>query len=264
MATVQTTEVSFRTKDHVATVVIDRPDDGNRLSPEVLKQLCEITAQVRASKDLRVLVIRGGGAKVFSLGVFGPARRALLSKEQALEVVALANAVIDGIEALPQIVIAGINGTIHGGGAELALGCDIRVAVEHATLAFPEARMGGFPGAGAAVRLPALIGRGRALELLCTGREVCAAEMERIGFVERLVSSGGFDQELDQFATTIAKSGPLATQGAKRVVNVRSEPGFRAARELSDALRRALEYSWDIEEGQIAKREGREPVFKGS
>ena len=263
MSTVAKDGVVFTLEGPVATVVIERPDDGNRLSREVLAQLKEIAARLKVNPEVHVLAIRGHGSDCFSMGVFGPVRRAALSKEQALAVVALANEVIDAIEALPQIVVAGINGQIRGGGAELALGCDIRIAAEHARLAFPEARMGGFPGAGAAVRLPAAVGNARALELLCTGREIDAAEMLRIGFVERMVESKRFDDELASLVATIASCGPLATRGAKRVVKVRSEPGFRAARELSDALRNALEYSRDVDEGIAAHREGRAPKFTG-
>ena len=92
------------------------------------------------------------------------------------------------IEALPQIVVAGLNGLVRAGAVELVLACDIRIAGEHVKLSSPEAKWGGFPGAGAPVRLPRIIGMGRALELLCTGREIEAREMERIG-VGRSVSS---------------------------------------------------------------------------
>jgi enoyl-CoA hydratase/carnithine racemase len=255
-------ELEFTIDGPVGTMELNRPDDGHRLAP-LLPRMKEITAQLKTSRDVHVLIIRGTGAKQFCLGVFGPVRRAAMSKEEALDVVALGNDVIDAIEALPQIVVCGINGELHGGGAELALGCDIRVVAAHAHLAFPEAKMGGFPGCGAAVRLPPLIGRGRALELLCTGRTIDADEMMRIGFADRVVTSDAFDSELDDLAATIGRCGPLATRGAKRVVNARIEPGFRSSRELSDALRQALEYSHDVDEGLAARREGRPPKFLG-
>lgn len=107
------------------------------------------------------------------------------------------------------------------------------------------------------------MGRGRALELICTGREIDAAEMERIGLVERVVPSERFAAALQALAREIAAAGPLALRGAKRIMRVREEPGFRAARELSDALRSALEWSRDVDEGMAAHREGRPPRFAG-
>jgi enoyl-CoA hydratase/carnithine racemase len=113
------------------------------------------------------------------------------------------------------------------------------------------------------VRLPRVVGRGRALELICTGREVDAAEMLQIGLVERVAPRERFDAELTTLAGTIARAGPLATRGAKRIVGLREEPGFRASREISDTLRRALEFSEDVDESIRAHREGRMPTFRG-
>ena len=95
--------------------------------------------------------------------------------------VRLANAVFDKIEALPQVVIAALNGVTRAGAAEITLACDMRIAASHATFAVPEAKWGGFPGAGAPVRLPGIVGRARALELICTARELNAQEMETLG-----------------------------------------------------------------------------------
>ena len=256
-------EVRFSIDGQIANVVINRPGDMNRLSPEFWAGMREVVAELKVNRDVHVLGLRGQGTEIFSMGVFGPVRRAQLSKEEALAVIALANEVIDGMEALPQIVVAGINGQIRGGGAELALGCDIRIAAAHARLAFPEAKLGGFPGASGAVRLPAVIGYSKAMELLCTGREIDSAEMLRIGFVERVVDADKFDAEFAALLAAIGSSSPLGIRGAKRVANVRREPGFRGSRELSDALRAALEYSHDIDEGLVAHREHRAPKFIG-
>src|SRR6185503_4598978 len=128
-------------------------------------------------------IVTGGGSQFFSMGILNPAVRASYTKEQILDLVRTANRLFDAIEALPQIVIAALNGIARAGAAEMSLACDIRLAAAHATIAWPEALWGGFPGAGAPVRLPAIVGRARALELICTGREVDAAEMERLGLV---------------------------------------------------------------------------------
>jgi enoyl-CoA hydratase len=218
---------------------------------------------LRRSADIQAVIFRGDGPDYFSAGILNPVLRRNMTKDEVLAVVAHANEVYDAIEALPQVVIAGINGHIRAGAVELALACDIRIAASHARLAMPEAKWGGFPGAGGPVRLPGVVGYGRAMELICTAREIDADEMLRIGLVERVVAPGEFDSALRALAGDIAASGPLATRGAKRVMRARREPGLKAARELSDALRRALEFSADIEEGIAAHRDGRTPHFTG-
>jgi enoyl-CoA hydratase/carnithine racemase len=140
---------------------------------------------------------------------------------------------------------------------------DIRLAASHATFALPEARWGGFPGAGGPVRLPGIVGRARALEIICTGRELDAGEMERIGLVLAVHPFERLAAEARALAERIAESGPLATRGAKRIMTAGATSGFAAARALSDALRQALEWSRDVDEGLAAHREGRPPRFTG-
>lgn len=247
----------------IATLTIDRPADQNRLTPEVLKRLEAIAAALREDGEVNVLVITGGGAGVFSVGILNPVLRASYAKEEIVRLVRFANRVFDTIEALPQIVIAAINGKVLAGAAELCLACDLRYASADATLALPEATWGGFPGAGAPVRLPLLVGRARALEMICTGRQIDAAEMERVGLVQGVYPRESLAESVNAIARRIADSGPLAVRGAKRIVTARQEPGFRAARDLSDALRAALEWSSDVDEGMAAHRENRPPRFTG-
>jgi enoyl-CoA hydratase/carnithine racemase len=255
--------LAFDEAGGVATVTIDRQPDLNRLDLAALTALGGIAEHLAARADINAVVITGAGDAHFCMGMLNPDLRASLGKEAVLEVVFLANRVFDAIEALPQVVICAINGILRAGAVELALACDIRLAADHATLALPEARWGGFPGAGAPVRLPAVVGRARALELICTGRVIDAAEMERIGLVQSVLPGAELAAATRAMAEAIATSGPLATRGAKRIMALRSEPGFRAARELSDALRRALETSEDVVEGIAAHQAGRSPVFRG-
>lgn len=256
-------DVALSVEGPVAWITLDRPDDDNRLTEAALLRLQAIAGELADARDVNVVAIRGRGDAVFSMGILNPAIRAQLAKDDVLRVVFLANAVFDALEALPQIVVAGLNGALRAGAVELALACDIRVAAAHATLAMPEAKWGGFPGAGAPVRLPGLVGRGRALELIATGRQVDAAEMARLGLVEHVYPSAEFDAALRRLVAEIAASGPLATRGAKRIVRIREEPGLRPARALSDALRAALEWSQDVDEGMAAHREARPPKFTG-
>lgn len=256
-------KLDFCTNGSVAVVTIDNSIEQNRLTPGAIAEFERIADMLRAREDLHVLVITGSGREYFSTGILNPILRSQMKKEEVIDLVLRAASLFDAIEALPQVVIAGLNGTARAGGAELALVCDIRIAAEHAWLSMPEARSGGFPGAGGPIRLGRLIGRARALELICTGREFDSAEMERIGLVQRVVAALEFDQRLSELAQDIANSGPLAVRGAKKIMSVSEEPGFKAAREISDALRRHLEWSADVDEGIRAYQEERKPRFLG-
>lgn len=253
----------FRIEGRIARIVLNRPEDQNLLSRDLLLSLRTIANDLAENPDIQVLTIVGKGTECFSTGILTPALRGQLAKDDVLKLIRLANETFDAIEALPQIVIAGLNGYVRAGAVELILACDIRIAGDHVRLSCPEAKWGGFPGAGAPVRLPKIIGAGRTLELLCTCREIEASEMERIGLIERMVTKQGVHAELDRLASAIANNGPLAARGAKRIVRSRMESGFRAARELSDALRSALEWTHDVDEGIAAAREGRKPHFTG-
>jgi enoyl-CoA hydratase/carnithine racemase len=256
-------EVRVEREARVAIVTLDRPGDQNRLTREVLLTLQGVVDRLRDDEETQAVVITGSGAAFFSMGILNPAVRAGYTKEQILELVRVANRLYDAIETLPQIVIAALNGAARAGAAELSLACDIRLAAAHATFALPEALWGGFPGAGGPVRLPAIVGRARALELICTGREIAAEEMARIGLVLAVHPAERLRPEALALAARIAASGPIAIRGAKRIVQVRHAAGPTAARALSDALRHALEWSRDVDEGMAAHREGRPPRFTG-
>ena len=247
----------------VVTITLDRPADQNRLTRDVLAALQETADGLAADEEGQAVVITGRGAEFFSMGILNPAVRASYTKEQILELVRAGNRLFDSLEALPQIVIAALNGAARAGAAELALACDMRLAAAHATFALPEALWGGFPGAGGPVRLPGIVGRARALELICTGRQVSADEMERLGLVLAVHPAERLLPEAQALAARIGASGPLATRGAKRIVRVREAAGFAEARALSDALRHDLEWSRDVDEGMAAHREGRPPRFSG-
>jgi enoyl-CoA hydratase len=256
-------EIRLERDGGVATITLDRPSDQNRLTREVLLALEAFVHELAGDTETQAVVLTGTGSEFFSMGILNPAVRASYTKAQILELVRTANRTYDALEALPQIVIAALNGAARAGAAELSLACDIRLAAAHATFALPEALWGGFPGAGGPVRLPMLVGRARALEIMCTGREVDAAELLRLGLVLAVHPAERLLAEARALATRIGASGPLATRGAKRIVTTRLSAGFAEARSLSDALRYALEYSRDVDEGMAAQREGRAPRFTG-
>lgn len=247
----------------VATITLNRPDDLNRLTPDSMATLGQLIAEVGSDDTLHAVVVTGTGETVFSAGLLNPDIRAALSKEEVIAFVRLANRVFDALAALPQIVVAAINGNIMAGAVELALACDIRLAADDITMMMPEAKWGGFPGAGGPHRLGMAVGHARALELIGTGREIGATEMERIGLVQGLHPRAKLKDAAHAMALTIGTNGPLATRGAKHILRTRRDPGFAEARALSDELREALEWSEDVDEGMAAHRDGRSAVFKG-
>jgi len=251
------------TRDGVMSIRIAVEHEGNRLLPEALAQLEQIGNNLASADNIQAVLITGEGRSHFSTGILNPVIRGAMAKEDVVALVRLANRAFNAIEAAPQIVIAALNGDVRAGGAELAVACDIRLAASHAAMQFPEAAWGGFPGAGGPYRLASIVGRGRALELICSGRSIGAAEMEKLGLVQGVYPAESLADAARSLAMQIAKAGPLATRGAKRMIRARLEPGLGHAQDVSDALRHELEWSDDVDEAIAAHREGRTPVFKG-
>jgi enoyl-CoA hydratase/carnithine racemase len=247
----------------VVTLTLNRPEDGNRWRKEVLLEFEPLVEALHRDDETHVVIVTGAGDEYFSWGAFDPAIRGSMTKQDIVDFVLRGSRLRDLLEMLPQIVIAAINGKARGNGVELALACDMRFVSERATMSFPEADMGGFPGGGGPARLPAVVGRARALELLCSGREVGAEEMVRIGFALAAYPHARLMHEVRAFATHISEKGPLALRGAKRIVHTRLAPGLREARQLSDAMRTELEWSHDVDEAIAAHREGRKARFTG-
>src|SRR3989454_7539728 len=221
-------EIRVERDGRVVTIILDRPADQNRLTRDVLLGLQQVVDRLGGDDEAQAVVITGGGREFFSMGILNPTVRASYTKEQILEMVRLANRLYDAIETLPQIVIAALNGAARAGAAELSLACDIRLAAAHATFALPEALWGGFPGAGGPVRLPAIVGRARALELIGTGPTIDAGEMERLGLVLGGDPQGGFLPQARALAARIGASGPDAPPRGDRILDPRLGSRFTA------------------------------------
>lgn len=247
----------------VVTVTLDRPAERDRWTREMLAAFEPVVAALARDEEAQVVVVTGAGDEYFSWGASDPAIRAAMPKQELVDFVLRGARLRDALELLPQIVIAAVNGKARGNGVELAAACDMRFVSERAPISFPEADMGGFPGGGGPARLPTLVGRARALELLGSGREVGAEEMVRIGFALATYPHERLRAQVAAFAQRLAEKGPLALRGAKRIVHTRLAPGLREARGLSDRLRAELEWSRDVDEAIAAHREGRRPRFTG-
>jgi len=254
--------VTAEVKDRVGWITLDRPPD-NTYDPAFLEELDRCVGEV-AEAEVAVAVIRSASERFFSAGADV---KAYLERPvvESLAMARRAHQVLGRFADEAPLFIAAIAGHALGGGYEIALACDIRIAAEgRYRIGLPEVSLGLLPATGGTQRLPRLIGRGRALELMTTGRTVTPAEAERLGMVDRLVPAGEFDQAVAALAAGLAGGAPLAVAAITRVVNDGLE------RSLEDALERELEElasllaSEDAREGMTAAVEKRAPRFSGS
>lgn len=200
----------------VAQVTISRPEALNALNTEVLAALEEAFAGLAKDDSVRAVVLTGEG-KAFVAGADIAEMRGF-SPTQAQDYAARGAAVFAAIEALPQPVIAAVNGFALGGGCELALACDIRLASERAKFGQPEVSLGVIPGFGGTQRLPRAVGLGEAMRLILGGQAVGAAEALRIGLVQGVYAPEALLDEASALAQTIAKNAPLAVRAAKQAM----------------------------------------------
>lgn len=249
-------------KDGVVTLTLNRPEAMNALSSELSSQLRKKIEEIGRRRDIRVVIITGAGDRAFCAGADLKERRNL-DADQKWEQRTRGWEVNEAIWRLPQPVIAAIHGHCLGGGFELALYCDLRVAADNAVFSFPEMTLGAYPGAGAAVVLPRLIGRGRAKEIFFTARKVKAGEALSLGIVEYVVPRADILKKANEIAAEIKKSSPLGVAGVKQMVNFGTDLSFEQANALNDKLRRPLEATQDYLEGISAFFEKRPARFTG-
>ena len=202
----------------VATLSIDRPQARNALALQTMAELDEALETVRTQRA-RVLIIRGAGDKAFCAGGDIKELEQMRSEADAAAMAYQMRATLDRIPQLAIPVIAALNGDALGGGAELAVACDFRIAAAHARIGFPQISLGLMPAWGASERLASLVGRGRALGILLGGRAMEAEEALQLGLVELVVPSGQFDEKVNELATGIAAAPPAAVAGIKSSVN---------------------------------------------
>lgn len=209
--------VELLREGEVATITINRPEALNALNSKVLEEL-EQTVDILASDDsVRVVIVTGAGDKSFVAGA-DIAEMKQMSQAEASAFGAAGNRVFRKLERLPQPTIAAVNGFALGGGCELALACDVRVASETAKFGEPEVSLGIIPGFGGTQRLPRLVGVSRAMALILTGRMIDAQEALAIGLVDRVVPAAQLQEECRQLAGSITANGKLAVRLAKQAV----------------------------------------------
>jgi enoyl-CoA hydratase len=221
--------------DRVAWVRINRPEKLNALNSALLNALHKTFSELQQQDEVRVVVLMGAGEKAFVAGA-DISEFAEFTPEQAHTLVAQGQEkVFDFIENLGKPVIAAINGFALGGGLELAMACHLRIAADHAKMALPEVSLGVIPGYGGTQRLPQLVGKGRALEMILTGGMISAQQAFDFGLVNRVVAADQLLTEVAKMASQLLKNAPSAQAAALRAVKAGYDPsqsGYAVEKEL--------------------------------
>ncbi|HXT70855.1 MAG TPA: enoyl-CoA hydratase-related protein [Vicinamibacterales bacterium] len=246
----------------VLVVTINRPDKLNALNTATVNELDRAMAEARADDGVRAIVLTGAGEKSFVAGA-DINELAVQSPVSGREHARSGQAVFDRIESLGKPVIAAVNGFALGGGCELAMACTIRVAADSAKFGQPEINLGLIPGYAGSQRLPRLVGRGRALELLLTGAPIDAQEAHRIGLVNKVVPGAELMTQARALAQTLAAKAPVAVRYILDVVAGGLEMSFADAETYEATLFGLIATTEDMREGTKAFLEKRKPVFKG-
>lgn len=272
--TADTEQVLTIEKDaSIAWLKLNRPKVMNCLNRDLLKALLAACEDLKEDRSIRVVGIIGSGTKSFCAGA-DLAERKGMTQGDTLDYLALIQRTMRAIETLPQVVIAAINGSAWGGGFELALACDLRVMVESAQLRLTEVKLGIIPGAGGTQRLPRLIGKSKAKELILTSAPVTAQLGLHLGLIHRVVPTeagselvGDYHQALintvSEWASEIATAAPLSLRQAKIAIDQGYDRDLESGLALETKAYLELLNTKDRLEGLAAFAEKRSPVYRG-
>ncbi|MCM2534253.1 enoyl-CoA hydratase [Neobacillus pocheonensis] len=255
------TLVKVEKQDQIAIVTIDNPP-MNALSAAVKEELRETFFQINADDEVLVVILTGAGQKAFMAGADIKELPQRIGNANLVPQTMRNHEMFNSIDFSLKSTIAVLNGYTLGGGCELALTCDLRIAEEHAFLGVPEVKLGLLPGAGGTQRLPRLIGEARAKELLFTGNHISAEEAMRIGLVNRVVPTGEGLEAAIKLARKICNNSPSALKNIKQAVDEGLELPFMKALENEAELFQDLFLKEDVKEGVQAFLEKRKPQFK--
>src|SRR4030042_3133803 len=249
-------------KNQIAILTLNRPEVMNSLNFHLLHALKEQMESLRNRREIRVIIITGAGEKAFCSGA-DLKERATLTPVQVKEYIFTIRNLLTFIEFLNKPVIAAVNGIALGGGTELALAADIRIASENATMGLTETRLAIIPGAGGTQRLPRLVGRGKAKELIFTGRRVGAEEAFRIQLVNQVCKPEALLDECMKMAQMICETGPIAIEQAKYAINYGLDSDLNTGLAIESNAYWVTIPTEDRTEALAAFREKRKPEFKG-
>ena len=246
----------------VITLTLNRPEVMNSFNFAMLHALRDQIDSIRFKPEIRVVIITAAGEKAFCAGA-DLKERATLPPDKVKEYIFTIRNLFTSIEQLNKAVIAAVNGVALGGGTELALACDIRIASMNATMGLTETRLAIIPGAGGTQRLPRLVGRGKAKELIFTGQRIGAEEALRIGLVNQICDQKDLLDECKKMAAMICEAGPVAIEQAKYAINHGLETDLHTGLAIESNAYWVCIPTEDRLEGLAAFKEKRKPVYKG-
>lgn len=246
----------------IGLITLLRPEAANAMSVQLLQELSGTLDQINGDPAVRVVLLTGAGEKAFCAGADLKERKGM-SDRQVKQIVQLIGATVAKVETLAQPVIAVLNGVAFGGGLELALACDLRVAAAHVKLGLTETSLGIIPGAGGTQRLPRLIGLGKAKELIYTARRLHAEEAKDYGIVEYVHETHEVMERAQQLALEMAKNAPLSLVQAKVAMNQGVEVDLATGLKIESLAYSALIPTEDRLEGLLAFQEKRAPQYSG-
>lgn len=248
--------------NNICTITLNREKSMNSINIALLDDLIKTFEELRFDEKVRVIVITGAGEKAFCAGA-DLKERITLSEKEVKQFIYKIRSGFNMIANYPKPVIAAINGIALGGGTELALACDIRIASENSKMGLTETKLAIIPGAGGTQRLPRLIGYGKAKELIFTGRAVDSQEALEIGLVNKICQPGDLLTECYKMAQMICENGPIAVEQAKKAINRGSETDIETGLVFESEAYQSCITSQDRIEGLKAFGEKRKPEYKG-
>ncbi len=256
-------DIRLEIKNRVATITIDRPKVLNAIRLETMLEIEHVLETHENDPEVRVIVITGAGDKAFVSGGDISIMGASEGYIDILKTLPRGQAITSMIENYPKPVIARVNGIALGGGTELALSCDIRIASDKAIMGVPEIRLGIIPGYGGTQRLPRLVGAGMAKRLVLTGDHISAQEALRIGLVEEVVPAAELDNAVGKLASKLAERPPVALHMGKVAINSGIQADLKTGLEIEARCFALCFGTKDKTEGMNAFLQKRKPEFQG-
>jgi enoyl-CoA hydratase len=252
--------ILFATDGHIATITLNRPHKLNAIEPTMLERLDTIAGELERRNDIRVIMLTGAGERAFCVGADINAWSSLQPLDMWRQWIRDGHRVFERLAHLRQPLIAALNGYTFGGGLELALAADIRIAATEAEFALPEVKIATIPGWTGTQRLPALIGIGRAKQMIFSGARIDATTAEHWGLINEAVPRAELLERARNLAEQIATNAPVSVQLAKQVIDGAGGSAGVALEALAGALAATTD---DAREGLASFRERRAPQFSG-